>query len=120
METIYWHDGRSPSYGNGLTFWALAEIVRQRAGVAEDADDATTRSAIAETLRFVPDEPERRWIEPALLVLVGVGEDRDGVTDQLFAAWRTFFERIAETGTTVLVFEDLQWADAGTSRSSIT
>jgi class 3 adenylate cyclase/tetratricopeptide (TPR) repeat protein len=114
VETIYWHDGRSPSYDNGLTFWALAEIVRQRAGLVESADEATTRAAIDETVgRFVPDETERRWIEPALLALVGLADPHDGGAEQLYAAWRTFFERIAEQGTTVLVFEDLQWADAG-------
>src|SRR4029077_14518619 len=32
---------------------------------------------------------------------------------ELFAAWRTFFERISAKGTVVLVFEDLQWADSG-------
>ena len=36
-----------------------------------------------------------------------------GGRDALFPAWRLFFERIAELGTTVLVFEDLQWADTG-------
>ncbi len=114
VETIYWHDGRSPSYDNGLTFWALVEIVRQRAGLAEGADEATTRAAIGETVgRFVADETERRWIEPALLALVGLADPHDGGAEQLYGAWRTFFERIAEQGTTVLVFEDLQWADAG-------
>src|SRR5204862_7897622 len=60
------------------------------------------------------DEQEmRRWIEPHLRVLLGldpsVGADR---TEQ-FAAWRQLFESIARHGTTVLLFEDLQWADAG-------
>ncbi len=31
----YWHSGRSPSYGEGISFWALAEMVRERAGIAE-------------------------------------------------------------------------------------
>ena len=35
------------------------------------------------------------------------------VATQLFAAWRMFFERIADQGTVVLVFEDLHWADSG-------
>ncbi len=114
VEDIFWHDGRSPSYDNGLTFWALAEIVRQRAGLAEGADEAATRTAIGDAIRrFVSDEEERRWIEPALLTLVGVADGRETGSDQLYAAWRTFFERIAEQGTTVLVFEDLQWADPG-------
>ena len=44
-ETIYWHRGRSPAYGDGITFWALGEMVRRRAGLAEADDEATTRAA---------------------------------------------------------------------------
>jgi class 3 adenylate cyclase/tetratricopeptide (TPR) repeat protein len=113
-EDIYWHQGRSPSYGEGLTFWALGEMVRRRAGLREDDDAATTRERIASTLaEYVDDPAERRQIEPALLSLLGVGEPPAGGRAELFTAWRTFFERIALRGTTVLVFEDLQWADAG-------
>src|SRR6185295_17791912 len=28
VETLYWHDGRSPAYGEGITFWALGEMIR--------------------------------------------------------------------------------------------
>ena len=113
-EDIYWHQGRSPSFGEGVTFWALGEMIRRRAGLAEGDDDATTVAQIAATLaEYVPDEAERRRIEPALLSLLGVGEPPAGGREELFAAWRTFFERIALRGTTVLVFEDLQWADPG-------
>ncbi|MFN8621831.1 MAG: hypothetical protein U0869_13955 [Chloroflexota bacterium] len=64
--------------------------------------------------RFVPDEDERRWIETGLRALLGVGEGPPGGPQELFSAWRTFFERIAAQGTTALVFEDLHWADPGT------
>ncbi|MEP7378266.1 MAG: adenylate/guanylate cyclase domain-containing protein, partial [Chloroflexota bacterium] len=112
-ETIYWHRGRSPSYGEGITFWALGEMIRGRAGLAESDDEATTRQKIAETVATnVPDEAERRWIEPALLALLGHGTSTGA--DQLFAAWRTFFERLASKGPVVMVFEDLHWADTGT------
>ncbi|HVA85389.1 MAG TPA: adenylate/guanylate cyclase domain-containing protein, partial [Candidatus Saccharimonadales bacterium] len=114
LETVYWHQGRSPAYGEGITFWALGEMVRRRAGLAEGDDERTSRDRIGTTLaEFVPDETERRWIEPALLFLLGFGDAPPGGRDDLFAAWRTFFERIASVDTTVLVFEDLQWADAG-------
>jgi class 3 adenylate cyclase/tetratricopeptide (TPR) repeat protein len=113
-ETVRWHQGRSPSYGEGVTFWALGEMIRRRAKLVEGDDEVTTRARIAETLAdFVPDESERHWIEPSLLFLLGVGDAPAGGRDELFAAWRTFFERIAATGTTLLVFEDLQWADTG-------
>ncbi len=114
VENIYWHRGRSPSYGDGITFWALGEMVRRRAKLAEDDDDATTRQRIAETVaEYVAEEADRRFIEPALLTLLGLEPAPAGGRDALFAAWRLFFERIAEQGTTVLLFEDLQWADSG-------
>jgi len=114
VEGVWWHEGRSPSYGDGVTFWALGEMVRSRAGLLETDDPATTRAKVVETVaEHVPDEAERRWIEPALLALLGVGEPPAGGRDELFRAWRTFFERMAATGPVGLLFEDLQWADAG-------
>ena len=115
VETVWWHTGRSPAYGEGITFWALGEMVRNRAGLAETDDEATTRTKLSETVaRWVTDETERRWIESALLVLLGVDGAAALSREELFAAWRTFFERIAAKGTVVLVFEDLHWADQGT------
>ena len=115
VETVLWHTGRSPAYGEGITFWALGEMVRTRAGLAETDDETTTRAKVAETVeRWVPDESERRWIESALLVLLGVDTATQMAREELFSAWRTFFERIAAEGTVALVFEDLHWADPGT------
>ena len=114
LEEVWWHTGRSPSYGEGITFWALGEMIRRRAGLAADDDEATTRTRIAATVNeHIHDEAERRWIEPALLALLGIGTESAN-SEQLFAAWRTFFERMAETGLVALVFEDLHWADSGT------
>src|SRR5487761_2202937 len=114
VEGVFWHHGRSPSYGSGITFWALGEMVRQRAGLAEGDDEATTRIRIAESVaRWIADEQERRWIEAALLALLGVAAPPAGGQDRLFSAWRTFFERMATEDPVVMVFEDLQWADSG-------
>ena len=114
VETIFWHRGRSPAYGEGVTFWALGEMIRRRAELAETDDEATSRSRIAATVaQYVIDADERAWVEPALLALLGLEPSPAGGRDALFAAWRIFFERIADQGTTVLVFEDLQWADSG-------
>ena len=113
-EDVYWHRGRSPSYGEGIAFWALGEMVRRRCDLTEDADEPTTRAQVTATLEdFVPDASERERIGPALLSLLGVEEAPAGGRDALFPAWRLFFERIAERDTAVLVFEDLQWADTG-------
>jgi len=113
-ETVFWHHGRSPSYGEGITFWALAEMVRMRARISELDDETTARrklvDAVAEHVEL-PDE--RRWVERSLAHLLGVSEPTSADRQELFSAWRTFFERIAAQGTVVMVFEDLQWADAG-------
>ena len=113
VDTVWWHSGRSPAYGEGITFWALGEMIRSRCGLVETDDEATTRARVAAILaEHVSDPEERRWIEPALLVLLGVESDIG--PDELFAAWRTFFERLSGSGAVVLVFEDLHWADSGT------
>jgi class 3 adenylate cyclase len=112
VENVWWHEGRSPSYGDGISFWALGEMIRGRARIQEDADEATTRSAISAVLaQHVPDAGERAWIEPAMFSLLGI--DTGVGSQQLFGAWRTFFERMAATGPVVMVFEDLHFADAG-------
>ncbi|MDQ2689664.1 MAG: AAA family ATPase, partial [Chloroflexota bacterium] len=113
-EDVYWHQGRSPAYGEGISFWALGEMVRMRIRSGEADDEAATRERLAATLEaFVPDPDERRSLEEPLLHLLGIGDGKSRERGQLFLAWRSFFERIAEAGPVVMVFEDLQWADDG-------
>ncbi len=112
VEPVWWHDGRSPAYGEGISFWALGEMVRERCGLLETDDEPTTRAKVAQTLAtHVPDPDERRWIETALLALLGV--EARVAPEQLFGAWRTFFERLAATAPVVLAFEDFHFADSG-------
>jgi class 3 adenylate cyclase/tetratricopeptide (TPR) repeat protein len=113
-EIVHWHQGRSPSYGDGISFWALGEMVRMRIGIGESANEASTRERLSATLdEFVTDADERRDLEEPILHLLGFGQNQSRERGQLFLAWRTFFERIAEVGPVVMVFEDLQWADDG-------
>ena len=114
VETTYWHRGRSPSYGDGIAFWALGEMVRRRARLVESDDEATTRERVHVVVGEFIDAPDRDWVEGALLTLLGLAPPPPGGRDALFAAWRTFFERIAAASPTVLIFEDLHWADDGT------
>lgn len=114
VEDIYWHSGSSPAYGEWVTFWALAEMVRSRAGVSQSDDHESTRAKLAAMLdEYVPGVQDRRLLEPRLAGLLGLVDVPPGERGQLFSAFRTLFERISDRGVTVLVFEDLHRADAG-------
>jgi class 3 adenylate cyclase/tetratricopeptide (TPR) repeat protein len=114
VEPIWWHRGRCLSYGEGVTYWALADMVRMRCRLAEDEDEASALAKLRATLdEHLIDEAERAFVEAPLAQLLGIGSAsaEPGDRQQLFAAWRLFFERLADSNPVVLVFEDLQWAD---------
>jgi class 3 adenylate cyclase/predicted ATPase len=115
---VWWHRGRCLSYGEGVAFWALAEIVRQRLGIAEEDPADTAAAKLAAGLdRFVSDPGERGYIGARLGRLLGVAIAGDGgepmAREELFAGWRLFFERLAAQQPVVLLVEDAQYADAG-------
>jgi class 3 adenylate cyclase/predicted ATPase len=118
VEDVWWHRGRCLSYGEGVAFWALAEIVRQRLSIAEeDPADAAAGKLAAGLERFVPDPGERAYVGVRLGRLLGVTVAGDGGgplnREELFAGWRLFFERLAAEEPVVLLVEDAQYADAG-------
>ena len=65
-----------------------------------DARDPRPRRGRAALDRAGPAGPARR-------------RDRRSASEQLFGAWRTFFERLAATAPVVMVFEDFHFADPG-------
>ena len=108
----WWHRGRCLAYGEGVTYWALAEMVRMRARIAEGEPADTALEKLQATIADHVDDPEERsWLEPRLAHLLGLTERTAPDREDLFSAWRLFFERLAAAAPTVLVFEDLQWAD---------
>jgi class 3 adenylate cyclase/tetratricopeptide (TPR) repeat protein len=112
VDDAFWHRGRCLSYGEGVTYWALAEMVRMRARIAEEEEPASALEKLRATVREnVPDLEEQRWIEPRLAHLLGLEDRTAADREDLFAAWRLFFERLADQFPTILVFEDMQWAD---------
>ena len=106
-EMITWRQGRCPPYGEGVTFWALAEIVKAHAGILE-TDDSRGREAKLDAV--VPDGPDRAWMGNRLRALLGL-EAPPATRDENFTAWLRFIEELALAAPIVLVFEDLHWAD---------
>src|SRR4249919_4103150 len=113
-ELITWRQGRCLAYGDGVTLWALAEIVKAQAGIAEQDAPAD----VAEKLRSATEEelPEKdaAWVESHLRALAGLSEEAElggNRRNEAFSAWRRFIEGLAERRPLVLVFEDLHWAD---------
>jgi class 3 adenylate cyclase/tetratricopeptide (TPR) repeat protein len=110
---VWWHSGRCLAYGDGVAFWALAEMVRGRAGILEDEDAQSAREKLRRAVdEHIPDPQERRFAEPRLAHLLGLEEGAVGDQENLFAAARMFFERLAQQGPAVLLFEDIHWADS--------
>jgi class 3 adenylate cyclase/tetratricopeptide (TPR) repeat protein len=113
-QVRWWHQGRCLSYGEGVAYWALAEMVRTRARIEEEEDPKSAREKLRTTVEeFVVDERERRMVEPRLAHLLRLEERPDADRVDLFSGWRLFFERMAQTNPLILAFEDLQWADSG-------
>jgi class 3 adenylate cyclase len=116
-ELIFWRQGRSLPYGEGVTFWALAEIVKAQAGILEtDSAEAALEKLRRTVQDVIADRGEADWIESQLRPLVGLEDEaQPGGARQAeaFGAWRRFFEHLAEKSPLILVFEDLHWADDG-------
>jgi predicted ATPase/class 3 adenylate cyclase len=113
-----WRQGRSLPYGEGVSFWALGEMVKAQAGIlASDSSDEAAAKLTTAVAAVVRDEAEARWVDEHLGPLVGLaGPGEEAGADrrrEAFAAWRRFFEALAERRPLLLVFEDLHWADDG-------
>ena len=105
---VTWRQGRCLPYGSGIAFWALGEIVRGQAGILESDPTAV---AIAKLDDVLPEGDERAWFRERLLPLLGIESGSSASREEQFTAWRRFLELLAAERPTVLVFEDLHWAD---------
>ena len=116
-ELISWRQGRSLPYGEGVSFWALGGDGEGAGGHPRDRRRRGGRGEARAGGRRTPSSrPTRDWVRRAPRrarrprPTATLGGDRRG---EAFAAWRRFFEALAEQRPLVLVFEDLHWADDG-------
>ena len=90
-------------------------MVRARAQLLETDDPATTREKLDDSVtRWFPSGEEHDRVLRALGALLGVADGPAGGAQELFGAWRLYFERMAEQYLVTMIFEDLHWADPGT------
>ena len=118
-QNVRWHRGRCLAYGEGVAFWAFAEMVRGRMGIVEGDPAPVVVAKLDDALaEHIQDADERTWLRPRLAALLDMGEvvapGESFTRPDLFSAWRVLLERLSAADSVVaLVFEDLQWADDG-------
>src|SRR5579884_1707132 len=110
-ELVWWRQGRALPYGDGVSFWALAEMIKAQAGIDENDDAETAAAKLRESVERIVDPDEQAWVLDHLLPLVG--GDRGSGAGESAPAWRRYIEALAEQRPLVLVFEDMHWADDG-------
>ena len=111
---VTWRRGRCLPYGDGVTYWALGEMLKAQAAILETDGAETVERKLDDAVRAaLPDPAEAAWVESHLRRLLTLEPAAGAGRDETFAAWRRFFEALAEERPLVLVVEDLHWADDG-------
>ena len=113
---VYW--GRCLSYGDGITYWPVDEMLRDVAGILHSDKESTMSVKLAAIVDSLgADEAEARTLAMALGTLIGsstpaTGDSRARISrTELHWAIRRLFELMARRGPLALVFEDLHWAE---------
>ncbi len=99
--------GRCLPYGEGITYWAVAEIVRQATGIADGDDAETARERID---AFVAGLPEAAAIARGLAGLIGL--ESSAAQEEIVWSFRRALEHLADTGPLVVLVDDIHWADS--------
>ncbi len=113
----WWRKGRSAPFAGGAALWPLAEILKLHSGVLDDDTAAVAIAKLdAAISALIGDRDEADWVVRALRPLLGLGDAGDAPLDgaEMAAAWRAFAHALARSRPTVLLLEDLHWADDAT------
>jgi class 3 adenylate cyclase/tetratricopeptide (TPR) repeat protein len=99
--------GRCLSHGKGITYWPVAEIVRQAAGIAHTDTLESARSKLAALLAG---EGQAEQIASQVAATVGLTEAAGGI-EETFWALRRLFDHLGRLRPLVVAFDDLHWAE---------
>src|SRR5215211_4817087 len=103
--------GRCLSYGEGITYWPVAEIVRQAAGIA-DTDPPAEATARLRRLLGSDEDRDRERVAARIAQLVGL-DAAPAPAEEAAWAFRRLLELLAGRGPLVVVLDDLHWAEPG-------
>jgi predicted ATPase len=99
--------GRCLSYGEGITYWPVAEVVRQAAGISLDD---TLQAAQGKLAALLAGQEQAELIASRIGASVGLAEAGRG-TEETFWAVRQFLEHLGRGRPLVVVVDDLHWAE---------
>lgn len=95
--------GRCLSYGEGITFWPVAELVHEAAGIGEEDPPETARARLA---ALAGDASVTERVASA----IGLPAPAFPVVE-LFWGVRRLLERLAVDGPVIVLLDDLHWAE---------
>ncbi|MDG4827145.1 adenylate/guanylate cyclase domain-containing protein [Asanoa sp. WMMD1127] len=109
-EPVAWRTGRCPPFGENVAFAAVADIVKAESGILDTDPAGTAAARLTKTVTELVGPGEADRLIDALRPLVGLPASRLAA-EEAESAWRRFLVALAGRRPTVLVFEDLHWAD---------
>lgn len=123
-EDLHWLEARALSYGQTISFWSITELLKADLGLSEGDPEAKIKVSLRRRLNTLFGERTAEFM-PYLMNLLSLkleGEladrlkalDAETLKRQTLSTITDYFARLAEHRPTVLVFEDLHWADAST------
>lgn len=118
---FHWLEGRSLSYGSDLSYWAITQLLLADLGLSDRDQETRIRATLRRRVLELFDQEDDEVL-PFLFYLLGLKQDAEAqgwfqtlegelLKQRLHLALKKYFTRIAELRPTILVFEDVHWAD---------
>lgn len=122
VSDLHWLEGRALSYGQSLSFWCIRQLLQNDLGIADGEHEIKIRVALRKRVQeLFADKSDE--VLPYLAQLLGVklegdaaervtGFDGETLKRQILISIAEYFAKLAQIQPTVLVLEDLHWADS--------
>jgi class 3 adenylate cyclase len=105
--------GRSLPYGERAAYGAFAQVIKEACGIFASDDAAAAQAKLANRLSALLGDGEATDVAKHLSILARITEDTVADREPLFSSSQELLEALAREQPTLLILEDLQWADRG-------